>query len=97
MERKRTEAPVRVIQSTSTYTTLQFRKPITYHTRGSSRVLQVLRMITEALLVPKAGATFSDREIDINDNLRDDEILVEMKASSVRSYSAQDNLRLRTI
>ncbi len=54
-------------------------------------------MITEALLVPKAGATFSDREIDINDNLRDDEILVEMKASSVRSYSAQDNLRLRTI
>jgi aryl-alcohol dehydrogenase len=40
-------------------------------------------MITEVLLVQEAGAPFSYQEITVNDNLRDDEVLVEMKATGV--------------
>ncbi len=40
-------------------------------------------MITEALLVQEAGAPFSYQEITVDDNLRDDEVLVEMKATGV--------------
>ncbi|PMD24588.1 aryl-alcohol dehydrogenase [Hyaloscypha hepaticicola] len=40
-------------------------------------------MITEALLVQEAGAPFSYQEVTVNDNLRDDEVLVEMKATGV--------------
>jgi aryl-alcohol dehydrogenase len=40
-------------------------------------------MITEALLVTEAGAQFSYQEITADDNLRDDEVLVEMKATGV--------------
>jgi Zn-dependent alcohol dehydrogenase len=40
-------------------------------------------MITEALLVHEAGAPFSYQEVTVNENLRDDEVLVEMKATGV--------------
>ena len=40
-------------------------------------------MITEVLLVQEAGAPFSYQEITVDDNLRDDEVLVEMKATGV--------------
>jgi aryl-alcohol dehydrogenase len=40
-------------------------------------------MITEALLVPDAGTPFGYQEIDVDDNLRGDEVLVEMKATDV--------------
>jgi aryl-alcohol dehydrogenase len=40
-------------------------------------------MITEALLVQEAGAPFSYQKINVDDNLRDDEVLVEMKATGV--------------
>jgi aryl-alcohol dehydrogenase len=40
-------------------------------------------MITEALLVQEAGAPFSYQEINANDNLRDNEVLVEMRATGV--------------
>jgi Zn-dependent alcohol dehydrogenase len=40
-------------------------------------------MITEALLVHEAGAPFSYQEVNVNDDLRDDEVLVEMKATGV--------------
>ena len=40
-------------------------------------------MITEVLLVQEAGAPFSHQEITVDDNLRDDEVLVEMKATGV--------------
>jgi aryl-alcohol dehydrogenase len=40
-------------------------------------------MITEALLVREAGAPFSYQEISVDDNLRDDEVLVEMNATGV--------------
>jgi aryl-alcohol dehydrogenase len=38
-------------------------------------------MITEALLVREAGAPFRYQEINVDDNMRDDEVLVEMKAT----------------
>lgn len=40
-------------------------------------------MITEALLVHEAGALFNYQEVTVNENLRDDEVLVEMKATGV--------------
>jgi aryl-alcohol dehydrogenase len=40
-------------------------------------------MITEALLVSEAGAPFCYQEINVDDNIGDDEVLVEMKATGV--------------
>ena len=40
-------------------------------------------MITQALLVPDSGVAFSYQEITLDDRLRDDEVLVEMKATGV--------------
>ena len=40
-------------------------------------------MITEALLVSEAGAPFRYQEINVDDDIRDDEVVVEMKATGV--------------
>jgi len=40
-------------------------------------------MITEALVVQEPGALFAYRTITVEDNLRDDEVLVEIKATGV--------------
>jgi aryl-alcohol dehydrogenase len=40
-------------------------------------------MITEGLVVTEPGSPFIYQEISVDDSLRDDEILVEMKATGV--------------
>jgi aryl-alcohol dehydrogenase len=40
-------------------------------------------MLTEAQVIAEAGALFSWETIDVDDNLREDEALIEMKASGV--------------
>jgi hypothetical protein len=41
------------------------------------------KMITEALVVPEPGAAFSFEKVNVDENLRDNELLVEMKATGV--------------
>jgi aryl-alcohol dehydrogenase len=40
-------------------------------------------MLTEALLVKQPGAGFNYQEIIVDDDLRDNEVLVEMRATGV--------------
>lgn len=40
-------------------------------------------MFTEALVVSEPGALFNLQQINVEDNLRDDEVLVEIKATGV--------------
>lgn len=40
-------------------------------------------MLTDALVVPKSGAPFKFQKIEVNDNLRDNEVLIGMKATGV--------------
>ncbi len=40
-------------------------------------------MITDALVVSEPGAPFEFQQITVGDNLRDDEVLVEIKATGV--------------
>jgi aryl-alcohol dehydrogenase len=40
-------------------------------------------MITEALVVQGPGAAFQYAKIDVDDHIRDNEVLVEMKATGV--------------
>ena len=40
-------------------------------------------MITEALVVPTPGSDFEYRDIVVEDDLRDNEVLVQMKATGV--------------
>lgn len=40
-------------------------------------------MITEALVVQRPGSEFEYNEVNVEDDLRDNEVLVEMKATGV--------------
>ena len=40
-------------------------------------------MKTVALVVPEPGAQFEYYDVNVDDNLRDDEVLVEMKATGI--------------
>jgi len=40
-------------------------------------------MLTQALVVSEPGSPFIYQDIDVDDNLRDNEVLVEMKATGV--------------
>jgi hypothetical protein len=42
-----------------------------------------IAMLTDALVVSKAGAPFKFQEIEVNDNLHDNEVLIRMKATGV--------------
>jgi hypothetical protein len=48
-----------------------------------SKILLLLNMITEALVNAYPGAPFEYREVELEDPIRDHEVLVEIKATGV--------------